>query len=538
MAKKNDQAGDQPPHDVQQTLDSLREQILIYEQILDSLPDLILYKGPGSHIRYANRAFREYYGMDKQQLQDVIDADFNQPDYTQQYIRDDAQVFQTGQSLEIACEPVTHHSGEVHLFATNKHAIRSHDGAIIGTVGISRDLSKTSESSIGRTNNETRLQRIIDNVPGMVYQLLLNPDMTVSFPFVSTGSRDLYGQEPEAIMHQASIVTEAMHPADRSRFHEGMQASAESLAAWHWEGLVVINGQERWLQSASRPTKLDNGATLWDGVLLNITQQKQAEALLTRFDTILSATPDLVMIADVAGQIQYLNPAARQVVQQDLMQSAEPLTLQQLYRDAGDRAWIDQTLRHAQTHGSWMGDYHLQTAQGNQLPMHYQVLCHYDRDQQPSFFSLIAHDIRDQKQAEAERQRLHEEIIRTQQQALRDLSTPLIPIADTVVLMPLIGSVDTARAQHLMEILLDGVHTHKAHIAIVDVTGVPVMDTQVAGLLIRAATSVQLLGARVIITGIRPELAQTLVTLGVDFRSISTQSSLQQGISYAIQSLQ
>jgi len=498
---------------------------------------LILYKGPGSHIRYANRAFRDYYGMDKQQLQDVIDADFNQPDYTQQYIRDDAQVFQTGQTLVIECEPVTHHSGDVHLFATTKHAIRSHEGEIIGTVGISRDLSTTSESAAVRTNNEIRLQRIIDNVPGMVYQLLLNPDTTISFPFVSTGSRDLYAHEPEAIMHQANIVTEAMHPADRSRFQEGMLASAQSLTAWHWEGRIVINGHERWLQSASRPSKLDNGAILWDGVLLDITQQKQAEALLIRFDSILSATPDLVMIADAAGQIQYLNPAARHVIQSEPTTAAEPLTWQQLYRTAPDQAWISQTLQHAQTHGSWMGDYHLQTAQGSQLPLHYQVLCHYDYDQQPSFFSLIAHDIRDQQQADAERQRLHEEIIRTQQQALIDLSTPLIPIADTVVLMPLIGSVDTARAQRLMETLLEGVHTHKAQMAIVDVTGVPIMDTQVAGLLIRAATSVQLLGAQVIITGIRPELAQTLVTLGIDFRSIITQSSLQQGITYAIQSL-
>ncbi len=532
------QDGDQTTGDVQQTIATLRAQLAIYEQILDSIPDLILYKGPASHIRYANRAFRDYYGMDKQQLQDVIDADFNQPDYTQQYIRDDAQVFQTGQSLEIACEPVTHHSGEVHLFSTNKHAIRSHDGAIIGTVGISRDLSTTSESTAGRTNNEARLQRIIDNVPGMVYQLLLQPDKTISFPFVSTGSRDLYGHEPEAIMHEASIVTEAMHPADRSRFHEGMLASAQSLAAWHWEGRVVINGQEHWLQSASRPTALGNGAMLWDGVLLNITQQKQAEALLTRFDTILSATPDLVAIADVAGQIHYLNPAARQVVHADPTASDTPLTWQDIYRNPTDQAWIAQTLQHAQTHGSWMGDYHLQTAQGSQLPVRYQVLCHYDRDQQPSFVSLMAHDISDQKQAEAERQRLHEEIIQTQQQALRDLSTPLIPITDAVVLLPLIGSVDTARAQHLMETLLDGVSTHKAQIAIVDVTGVPMMDTQVAGLLIRAATSVQLLGARVIITGIRPELAQTLVTLGIDFRSIITQSSLQQGITYAIHALQ
>ncbi|GAA5527998.1 PAS domain-containing protein [Herpetosiphon gulosus] len=525
---------DETTIDLHQTIINLRAQNSIYEQILDAIPDLILYKGPGSHIRYANRAFREYYGMDSQQLQDLIDADFNQPSYTEQYIRDDAQVFQTGQALVINSEPVTRYTGEVHLFATTKHPIRNHDGSIIGTVGISRDLSNEVAASAALTDNEARLQRIIENVPGMVYQFLLEPDHTMRFPFVSTGSRDIYGLEPEAIMQNASIVTEAVNPTDRLRFQEAIMASAQTLEPWRWEGRVYINGQENWLQGASRPTKLANGAILWDGLLLNITQQKQAEALLGRFDTILSSTPDLVAIADLSGQMQYLNPAARRLLRLEPTDQVSQLTWYDLHPDKTEQTWLAKTLHHAQIHGSWMGEHQLKTAQGQQLPVMYQMLCHYDIDHQPSFFSMIAHDISDQKQAEAERQRLHEEVIRTQQQALIELSTPLIPIADTVVLLPLVGSVDTARAQQFMETLLEGVHTNKAQIAIVDVTGVPVMDTQVAGLLIRAATSVQLLGARVIITGIRPELAQTLVTLGVDFRSIMTHSSLQQGITYAI----
>ncbi len=292
--------------DLQQTIVSLRAQISIYEQILDTIPDLILYKGPGSHIRYANRAFREYYGMDHHQIHDLIDADFNQPSYTEQYIRDDAHVFQTGQPLLINSEPVTRHTGEVHLFATSKHPIRNQAGAIIGTVGISHDLSNEVAASAALTDNEERLQRIIENVPGMVYQFLLEPDHTMRFPFVSTGSRDIYGLEPEAIMHDASIVTEAVNPTDRIRFQEAIMASAQSLEPWRWEGRVYIDGQENWLQGASRPTRLANGAILWDGLLLNITEQKRAEALLGRFDTILSATPDLVAIADLAGQMQYL----------------------------------------------------------------------------------------------------------------------------------------------------------------------------------------------------------------------------------------
>ncbi|MBX0326121.1 STAS domain-containing protein [Oscillochloris sp. ZM17-4] len=129
---------------------------------------------------------------------------------------------------------------------------------------------------------------------------------------------------------------------------------------------------------------------------------------------------------------------------------------------------------------------------------------------------------------------LQQEIIRTQDAALRELSTPLIPIADQVVVMPLIGSLDSRRTQQVIETLLEGVSTLRARVAIIDITGVPVVDTQVANTLVRAAQSVKLLGAKVILTGIRPEVAQTLVGLGADLSSIITRGTLQSGIALAL----
>jgi PAS domain S-box-containing protein len=131
-----------------------------------------------------------------------------------------------------------------------------------------------------------------------------------------------------------------------------------------------------------------------------------------------------------------------------------------------------------------------------------------------------------------------EEALRESQEqlimSLRELSTPLIPLDAGVVAMPLIGAIDSTRAQQVIETLLDGVSTHHARVAILDITGVSVVDTQVANALIRAAQAVKLLGARVILTGIRPEVAQTLVGLGVDLTGIITRSSLQAGIAYAM----
>jgi PAS domain S-box-containing protein len=143
-------------------------------------------------------------------------------------------------------------------------------------------------------------------------------------------------------------------------------------------------------------------------------------------------------------------------------------------------------------------------------------------------------DITAQKQAEAERARWQEEIIRTQAAALAELSTPLIPITDTVMVMPLIGTVDSRRAQQVIDSLLEGVASSRTQTAILDITGVLVVDTQVANALVRAAQSVKLLGAQVVLSGIRPEVAQTLVGLGIDLSGIVTSSTLQSGIAHAI----
>ncbi len=146
----------------------------------------------------------------------------------------------------------------------------------------------------------------------------------------------------------------------------------------------------------------------------------------------------------------------------------------------------------------------------------------------------IATDITERKQMEEERLALKQQVIDAQQDALRELSTPLIPIARDVVIMPLIGTIDSGRAQMVLETLLEGVAQYQADLAILDITGVAMVDTQVAQALVRAAKAVKLLGAQVIVTGIQPSIAQMLVHLGIDLEGIITYATLQAGIAQAL----
>lgn len=126
------------------------------------------------------------------------------------------------------------------------------------------------------------------------------------------------------------------------------------------------------------------------------------------------------------------------------------------------------------------------------------------------------------------------EIIQHQQDMIRDLSVPILPLTATTLVMPLVGAIDSQRAQQIMDRLLEGIAVQQATIAIVDITGVQIIDTHVAGVLIQLAQAVKLLGAQLVLTGIRPDIAQTIVQLGIDLNSMITRSSLQSGITYAL----
>lgn len=127
-----------------------------------------------------------------------------------------------------------------------------------------------------------------------------------------------------------------------------------------------------------------------------------------------------------------------------------------------------------------------------------------------------------------------EQMINVQRLALRELSAPLIPVFDKISVMPLIGTIDTERAKLIMENLLQGVITHESQVVLIDITGVPVVDTMVAHHIIQAAEAVRLVGAKCIIVGIRPEIAQTIVTLGIDLTDTPTLSTLRKGINEAL----
>lgn len=126
-----------------------------------------------------------------------------------------------------------------------------------------------------------------------------------------------------------------------------------------------------------------------------------------------------------------------------------------------------------------------------------------------------------------------ERIIREQQEAIRELSTPVLQVRERLLILPIIGAIDPQRARQLTEQLLRGIRTNRAKVVVIDITGVAALDSSVANHLVQTVEASRLLGATVIVTGLSPEIAQTLVTIGVDLGKMNTVGDLQGGIEEA-----
>jgi len=256
---------------------------------------------------------------------------------------------------------------------------------------------------------------------------------------------------------------------------------------------------------------------------------------LKLFQMLIENARDGVAVMELDGRLVYANPAFLELTgagPEDIG-SIQP----SFYAPHEDERMVREVLPLIMEHGSWQGVVEMVHRDGARWTCSLSSYLIVDEQNRPRAACGFFRDITEQLRDEQERLRLQEQVIAVQQAALRELSTPIIPLTEDVMVMPLIGSIDSTRAQQIIESLLEGVSSLRVSTAILDITGVPIVDTQIANALLRSAQAVKLLGTRLIITGIRPEVAQTLVGLGVGLSDLTTYSTLQSGIASALKGL-
>lgn len=256
--------------------------------------------------------------------------------------------------------------------------------------------------------------------------------------------------------------------------------------------------------------------------------QITARDLITR--TVLENHPDVIVILDKDFKIEYINgiPAEKtmdDVLGQNFLEYASP-AYQVLARPAFEHAvhhpdeitsFETEGLRRTGDAGIW---------HGRIIPiLEDDVISHY---------AHFATDITDIKHAMEQQNQMQAEIIKAQKQAIQELSAPVIPLMEGVIILPLVGSIDTHRAQQIMRSLMQGIGQYRAKYCIIDITGVPVVDSGVADHLNRSIQAIRLKGAETVLTGISDAVAEVVVDLGINWSEIETLRDLQSGLRHVL----
>jgi PAS domain S-box-containing protein len=251
------------------------------------------------------------------------------------------------------------------------------------------------------------------------------------------------------------------------------------------------------------------------------------------FESLVEHAMDGITVTDLTGRTEYVNPAFLREYGLSDPEAARQRDLVTFYADEEADRLRGEINAQVLSGGCWQGRLWAARADGSRYLAHTSMVVLTDPTEKPIAMASFTRNITAEYEVERQREVLQEQMIEAQRATIRALATPLIPLAEGLIAMPLVGTIDSARAQQILETLLRGISVQRARTAIMDITGVKLVDAAVADGLLRAARAARLLGAEVILTGVSPEVARALVELSIDMSGLVTCSTLEGGIALA-----
>ncbi len=395
---------------------------------------------------------------------------------------------------------------------------------------IEAELRKSADL-FGRTFKVSAVSKVLTSLKGGFYQ-------------VNNAMCRMFGYTEKELLSLS--IAELTHPDDVAAsgqvVKQLIQGDCENDICALEKRYVRKDGKVIWARINVALIRDSQGVPLhMSGELEDISERKEAEEAIRasreRFRGIVETINEWVWEVDANGVYTYISPRVRDMLGYepeevmgktpfDLMPPEEAervgetfdriLATQQPFQD------LENTNRHK--------DGTLVVIETSGAPI-------FDADGVFRGYRGTDRDVTERKRAEEEQVRLQQEVIEAQKQTLQALSTPIIPVMDRIIVMPLIGNIDSARARDITRSLLAGIREHRAKVLILDITGVSIVDSGVANHLNKTIQAARLKGAHTIVTGITDAVAETIVDLGIDWGTIDTLSDLQTGLVVALKSL-
>lgn len=352
----------------------------------------------------------------------------------------------------------------------------------------------------------------------------------------------IFGLTPQEFKANRAAFFDRVHPDDAAYVARENEAALTNERPYSIEHRIIRpSGEVRHVFQKAEVTFDEDGAPVrFFGTVQDITERVKADAArrerevrLRMFESLVEHAMDGITVTDLAGRTEYVNPAFLREYGVSDPEAARQRELVTFYAAEEAERFQGEIMAQVLSSGRWQGRLWAARADGSRYLAHTSMVVLTDATEEPIAVASFTRNITAEYEVERQREALQEQMIEAQRATIRALTTPLIPLAEGLIAMPLVGTIDGARAQQILETLLRGISDQRARTAILDITGVKLVDAAVADGLVRAARAARLLGAEVILTGVSPEVARVLVELSIDMGGLVTCSTLERGIAHA-----